>query len=46
MSGWVELLWYGKREKPFTKESVDEHYGGVREVKKSLWKSKKLSFLA
>ncbi|MRJ06976.1 MAG: hypothetical protein C6I01_05595 [Epsilonproteobacteria bacterium] len=32
--GWVELLWDGKRERPFTKESVDENYGAVREVKR------------
>ncbi len=34
MSGWVELLWYQKREKPFTRENVDDFYGNVRGVKK------------
>jgi len=34
MPGWVELLWHNKRKNPFTKESVDEHYGEVKEVKK------------
>jgi len=34
MLGWVELLWHNKRKNPFTKESVDEHYGEVKEVKK------------
>ncbi|MBC7081257.1 MAG: site-specific DNA-methyltransferase [Thermoplasmatales archaeon] len=34
MSGWVELIWNGKRENSFTKESVDKYYGKVREVKK------------
>jgi len=34
MSGWVELIWDGKRENEFTKESVDRNYGKVREVKK------------
>lgn len=34
MSGWVELLWHGKRSRKFTRESVDEHYGPVREVRR------------
>jgi len=34
MSGWVELIWHGKRENEFTKENVDRNYGKVREVKK------------
>jgi len=34
MAGWVELIWDGKRERWFTKESVDQHYGRIREVKK------------
>jgi adenine-specific DNA-methyltransferase len=34
MTGWVELLWDGKRENGFTKESVDQNYGKVSEVKK------------
>jgi len=34
MSGWVELIWDGKRENGFTKESVDRNYGKVREIKK------------
>ena len=34
MSGWVELIWDGKRENEFTKENVDRNYGKVREVKK------------
>ena len=34
MPGWVELLWHNKRKNPFTKKSVDEHYGEVKEVKK------------
>jgi len=34
MNGWVELIWDGKRENGFTKESVDKYYGKVREVKK------------
>jgi adenine-specific DNA-methyltransferase len=32
MSGWVELLWDGKRTKNFTRESADENYGPVRKV--------------
>jgi len=32
MSGWVELLWDGKRIKNFTRESTDENYGPVRTV--------------
>jgi len=32
MTGWVELLWHGKRSGEFTREGVDEHYGPVREV--------------
>lgn len=35
MTGWVELIWDGKREKEFTKESVDKNYGKVREVEKT-----------
>jgi adenine-specific DNA-methyltransferase len=35
MAGWVELLWHGKRNKEFTRESVDEHYGPVREVRRT-----------
>jgi len=34
MSGWVELIWDGKRERRITKESVDKYFGRVREVKK------------
>jgi len=34
MSGWVELIWDGKREGKFTKESVNKYYGKEREVKK------------
>ena len=34
MNGWVELLWDGKRVNRFTKESVDQTYGKVREIKK------------
>ena len=34
MSGWVELIWDGKRENGFIKENVDRNYGKVREVKK------------
>ena len=34
MNGWVELIWDGKREIKFTKESVDRSYGKVREVEK------------
>ena len=34
MSGWVELLWHGKRARSFTRESVDENYGPVRQAKR------------
>jgi len=34
MSGWVELLWHGKRAHGFTRESVDENYGPVRQAKR------------
>ncbi|MCD6541537.1 site-specific DNA-methyltransferase [Candidatus Bipolaricaulota bacterium] len=34
MNGWVELLWHGKRANGFTRESVDENYGPVREVRR------------
>ena len=34
MSGWVELIWDGKRENGFTKGNVDRNYGKVREVQK------------
>jgi len=34
MTGWVELLWHGKRANGFTRESVDENYGPVREVRR------------
>ncbi len=34
MHGWVELLWDGKRERRFTRDSVDRNYGKVREVKR------------
>ncbi len=45
MSGWVELLWDGKREKEFTKESVDKNYGKVREVKKTPLPFQKIELL-
>ena len=34
MPGWIELLWYRKREKDFTKENLEENYGKIRDVKK------------
>ena len=45
MTGWVELLWDGKREKEFTKESVDRNYGKVRKVKKTPLPFQKIELL-
>ena len=45
MAGWIELVWHGKREKPFTKESVDEHYGQVRGVRKLALPFQKIELL-
>ncbi len=45
MSGWVELLWDGKRESEFTKESVNRNYGKVREVKKTTLPFQKIELL-
>jgi len=45
MSGWVELLWDGKRKERFTKENVDKNYGNVREVKKILLPFQKIELL-
>jgi len=45
MSGWVELIWDGKREKEFTKESVDQNYGKIREVKKVFLPFQKIELL-
>ncbi len=44
MTGWVELIWDGKRERAFTKESVDENYGKVKDVKKFYFPVQKLEF--
>ena len=45
MSGWVELIWNGKRKKPFTRESVDEHYGKVRKIRKEYMDVQKIELL-
>jgi len=34
VNGWIELLWDGKRDGRFTRDSVDKVYGKIREVKK------------
>ncbi len=45
MTGWVELLWNGKRKNAFTKESVDQNYGRIREVKKITLPFQKIELL-
>ena len=45
MSGWIELIWDGKREKEFTKESVDQNYGKIRDVKKVFLPFQKIELL-
>ena len=45
MYGWVELLWHKKRERDFTKENVEENYGKVREVKKTVLPFQRIELL-
>jgi len=34
MDGWIEIIWEGKYENPFTRESVIKNYGQKKEIKK------------
>ena len=38
-------MWHRKREKDFTKENVEENYGKVREVKKTVLPFQKIELL-
>ena len=34
MSGWIELIWDGKYQNPFTRESIESNYGQKKEIRK------------